>query len=72
MTQFDKLYSDAVQDSNTTFEKTFNHIDGIESLLTHSGHNPMSLPDMGNPVIPPITLSTTFQQVEPATGKVTI
>lgn len=70
MESFEGLYAAAVRSANETYDKTFKVIGGIESLITHGGHGPISLPDMGNPVIPPITLSTTFQQLEPATGKV--
>ncbi|VDD83428.1 unnamed protein product [Mesocestoides corti] len=66
---FEILYERALQESAKVYEETFRQFDGIETSLTHGGHKPLELPDMGHPVVTPITLSTTFQQLKPATGK---
>ena len=70
MPDFNELYEKAVSDSDELYKLAFNPVTGIETVITHGGHDPLSLPDMGNPIVTPITLSTTFQQLEPATGKV--
>ena len=72
MADFDSLFKNAVERANKSYESHFKFIERMDTVITHSGHTPLSLPDMGNPIIPPITLSTTFQQVEAATGKVRV
>ena len=67
---FEKLYETACAHAKKSYESAFKPVESIETILTHGGHEPLSLPDIGNPVVAPITLSTTFQQLEPGTGKV--
>lgn len=70
MHSFDELFEQAVKRAREINDITLKPIEGIETIITHGGHDPLALPDMGHPVVPPITLSTTFQQLAPATGKV--
>ncbi|VDK32082.1 unnamed protein product [Dibothriocephalus latus] len=47
----------------------FYYINIILTIVTHTGHTPTDLSVLGNPVIPPITPSNTFEQLAPAAGK---
>nr|CDS33589.1 60S ribosomal protein L21 [Hymenolepis microstoma] len=69
MDSFEKLFEQAVKSAREINDITFKPIEGIETIITHGGHNSLALPDLGHPVVSPITLSTTFQQLAPATGK---
>uniref|UniRef100_A0A0X3P6S8 cystathionine gamma-lyase n=1 Tax=Schistocephalus solidus TaxID=70667 RepID=A0A0X3P6S8_SCHSO len=69
MSNFESLYQSSVLAGEELFKKYFKPAPGFETIVTHTGHRPTDLPDMGNPIIPPITPSTTFEQLAPATGK---
>ncbi|VDL60979.1 unnamed protein product [Hymenolepis diminuta] len=69
MDSFEELFEQAVKRARDINDITLKPIEGIETIITHGGHDPLALPDMGHPVVSPITLSTTFQQLAPATGK---
>ncbi|VDN99700.1 unnamed protein product [Rodentolepis nana] len=69
MSSFEELFEQAVKNAREINDTTLKPIKGIETIITHGGHDPLALPDMGHPVVSPITLSTTFQQLAPATGK---
>ncbi|KAM7536328.1 hypothetical protein Aperf_G00000088271 [Anoplocephala perfoliata] len=69
MSSFQELFEKAVERARETSDSVFRPIESIETIITHAGYEPLSLPDMGNPVVVPISLSTTFQQLKPATAK---
>nr|QQY02484.1 cystathionine gamma-lyase [Cryptocotyle lingua] len=69
-----------MEDFDTSFEKTlhyaydfidanFRPFEGIETVATRAGFKPFDLTCVGSPVVPPITLSTTFEQTEPGVAK---
>lgn len=70
MSSFDELFERASKSARKVVDSAFRPLEGIETIITHGGHEPLSLPDMGNPIVTPISLSTTFQQLKPGTGKV--
>ncbi|VDN42054.1 unnamed protein product [Dibothriocephalus latus] len=70
MSNFESLFQSSLVAGEELFRKYFKPSPGFETIVTHTGHTPTDLPDLGNPVIPPITPSTTFEQLAPATGKV--
>lgn len=52
-------------------QKRVDEVEGFEpfkslgTIATHAGHTPFDHEGIGCPIVPPITLSTTFQQREP-------
>ncbi|KAF8562133.1 hypothetical protein P879_08842 [Paragonimus westermani] len=69
MDTFDTTYNAVVQCVDDFLVKHFRPFEGIETIATHGGYDPQSLPEIGCPVIPPITMSTTFQQSSPGVAK---
>lgn len=70
MNEFSVLYDDVCQRVSRSLTEALKPFDGIDTVATHGGYNPVYLEEVGRPVVPPITLSSTFQQLSPGVAKV--
>ncbi|CAH8465098.1 unnamed protein product [Schistosoma mattheei] len=69
MNEFSVLYDDVCQRVSRSLMEALKPFDGIDTVATHGGYNPVYLEEVGRPVVPPITLSSTFQQLSPGVAK---
>ncbi|CAH8467037.1 unnamed protein product [Schistosoma intercalatum] len=69
MNEFSVLYDDVCQRVSRSLTEALKPFDGIDTVATHGGYNPVYLEEVGRPVVPPITLSSTFQQLSPGVAK---
>ncbi|KAH8851398.1 Cystathionine gamma-lyase [Schistosoma japonicum] len=69
MNKFTALYDYTCQRVSQSIKEALKPFDGIDTVATHGGYNPIHLEEIGCPVVPPITLSTTFQQLSPGIAK---
>ncbi|CAH8451298.1 unnamed protein product [Schistosoma turkestanicum] len=69
MNEFAALYIDVCQRVSGCLKETLKPFDGIDTVATHGGYNPINLEEIGRPVVPPISLSSTFQQISPGVAK---
>ncbi|CAH8451368.1 unnamed protein product [Heterobilharzia americana] len=69
MNEFSALYDDVCRHVSHSIEQALRPFEGIDTVATHAGYSPIPLEEVGRPVVPPITLSTTFQQLSPGVAK---
>lgn len=72
MKEFSAVYDDVCKDASRHINETLRPFDKIDTIATHGGYDSIHLQEVGRPVVPPLTLSTTFQQLSPGVAKVMI
>ncbi|KER28652.1 hypothetical protein T265_04600 [Opisthorchis viverrini] len=69
MEEFEAAYKEALHQAKIFITENFRPFESIETIATHGGFYPHDLSCMGSPVVPPICLSTTFEQKEPGVAR---
>ncbi|XP_018648715.1 putative cystathionine beta-lyase [Schistosoma mansoni] len=69
MNKFSVLYDHVCQRASRSLMEALKPFDGIDTVAAHGGYDPVYLEEVGRPVVPPITLSSTFQQLSPGIAK---
>nr|CAH8824738.1 unnamed protein product [Trichobilharzia regenti] len=69
MEEFSALYDSVCQDVSRHISETLRPFNKIDTIATHGGYESIYLQEVGRPVVPPLTLSTTFQQLSPGVAK---
>ncbi|CAI2738105.1 unnamed protein product, partial [Dicrocoelium dendriticum] len=69
MCDFDSNFSKSALAAHDFIESHFHPFDGIDTIAVHGGYDPTGVLELGRPIVAPISLSSTFQQLTPGSYK---